>query len=114
MSEDAGEVETGGNMFDTKNIVLFSIFGLILAVFIYMRVKAIIDSLKTDKWPPEIDICPNMWVRKGNKCVNVLGIGNKRCAKTFDLNRTLRDPRSKCRWAKYTCNVDWDGYDKLC
>ena len=76
-------------MFDTKNIVLFSIFGLILAVFIYMRVKAIIDSLKTDKWPPEIDICPNMWVRKGNKCVNVLGIGNKRCAKTFDLNRSL-------------------------
>ena len=80
-----------------------------------MRVKAIIDSLKTDKWPPEIDQCPNMWVKKGDKCVNVLGIGNKRCNRSFKLsNPAVKDPRSKCRWAKYTCNVDWDGYDKLC
>lgn len=115
MSEDVGEVGKAPNIFDTKNTVLFTIFGLIIAAFIYMRIKAISDSLKTDKWPPEIDQCPNMWVKKGNKCENVLGIGNKRCKRVVNFNNSeFNDPRAKCKWAKYTCNVDWDGYDKLC
>ena len=101
------------SLFDTTNKVLFSLFGIIIGFFLYTRIMAIMDSYKVDTWPPEIDVCPNMWVKKGKKCDNVLGLRNKRCHGAHDL-RTLRDPRSKCRMAKYTCNVDWDGYDKLC
>ena len=112
----SGNDSAKGGLFDTTNKMLFSLAGIILGLFLYLRIKDIIDGFKTDKWPPEIDSCPNMWVKKGkNKCENVLGIGNKKCNRVIDFNNSeYKDPRSKCRWAKYTCNVDWDGYDKLC
>ena len=120
MSEEVGTgAEAGescGQIFDTTNKVLFSIVALVIGFFLYIRIKAIIDSMKVDSWPPEIDECPNMWVKVGpKKSKNVLGIGKKSCPKTVNFNDAqFVDARSKCRWAKYTCNVDWDGYDKLC
>jgi len=125
MSEGTDGTKSKG-LFDTINKMLFGLAGIILILFVYMRLKSIMDGFKTDKWPPEIDSCPNMWVKKGNKCENVLHIGNVRCGggmrrgdngqnTSINFNDAqYKDPRNKCKWAKYDCNVDWDGYDKLC
>ena len=52
MSEEAGTGteagESGGQMFDTTNKVLFSIVGLIIGFFRYIRIKATIESFKVD------------------------------------------------------------------
>ena len=108
-------------LFDTTNIVFMILFGIIIAVFMYMRIKEIYFS-PVEKWPPEVDECPNMWLKVGpKKCKNILRIGNPQCRGTKGNEKVINfarsefnDPRAKCQFAKYTCNVDWDGYDKLC
>lgn len=111
--------------FTKENVtnLIVVIFSLGLSIYFYYQYKNYLDNKASLTWPKEYPDCPDYWVSKNNKCINIKNLGKKRYSDTeSDFGKVMNFNRqpfignegliNKCKWAKKH-NISWEGIDNL-
>lgn len=96
-------------MVDWVSIILSIIAVVVIITWIIIQYnKAFAKIVKSNTWPPNVNVCPDYWEKiPTGKCKNIKKLGSCNLDdEGKDLSKMTKD--QKCNWAK-SCEVTWDG-----